>query len=173
MPRPIIYVIGPSIAYIELTQDKFACIDLEDAYKCSSNSWHAVFVKRWNFWYAKRGTHVYGKPVQIYLHRFIHGDADTPTVDHKNRETLDCRKANLRSATVGQNAWNRKISSSNSTGEKGLLFPKYGRGNKRWIAKTWKDRKCIYLGNFHTRQEAVDALRSEVPKIHGEFVNFG
>ncbi len=60
-------------------------------------------------------------PSPIKLHRFI---LNFPLyrVDHKNRNSLDCRKDNLRKATKSQNMWNRRKSKNNTTGFKGVYF---------------------------------------------------
>lgn len=54
------------------------------------------------------------------LHRDIMGcvSGDGMTVDHKNNNTLDCRKRNLRLCTISQNTMNSKRPCTNTSGIK-------------------------------------------------------
>lgn len=81
---------------IELSQGYVAIIDAEDFRKVNRHSWHvtksAGTKKKPGQPYA-RAT-IKGK--KVYLHRFVM-DEDDPEiqVDHRNHQTLDCRKENL------------------------------------------------------------------------------
>lgn len=62
--------------------------------------------------YAKRATRVNGVACSVYLHREIalraHGEPPSPlhVADHLNGDSLDCRRENLRWATLSMNAKN-------------------------------------------------------------------
>lgn len=62
--------------------------------------------------YAKRSTRAQGRAVSLYLHREIclraYGQppSDRHVADHLNGDSLDCRRENLRWATLSQNAKN-------------------------------------------------------------------
>lgn len=83
--------------------------------------------------------------VTLYVHRAIHflATGEQPAlVDHINRNKLDNRPANLRSATARQNQMNRTRQG------RGI----YRRGEK-WVAQA----HGRYLGIFNTESEALAA----------------
>lgn len=94
----------------------------------------------------------------ILLHRFIlqyYGvDIDGKIVDHKNCNTFDCRKENLRVCLPEGNSRNCKVSKANKTGLKGVHFHKK---NRKYSAGLTFQRKYIYLGFFKTKEEAAKA----------------
>lgn len=153
-------MIGPSIAYIPLTQGFYALIDVEDIPR-AYGSWTAKRSGNCIYAHAKRDG------AMITLHRFLLGKPDM-LVDHKNRDGLDNRRANLRLSTLGQNQWNRKISRLSKTGLKGV----HKEGN-RWMSYIDTDRKRTRLGVFSTPEEAHVAYRAAADKLHGDFANYG
>jgi hypothetical protein len=50
----------------------------------------------------------------VYLHDLILGKKNGYTIDHKNRDSLDCRKNNLRYSSKGDNDKNREGCNSNN-----------------------------------------------------------
>src|SRR5262245_1471447 len=87
---------------IALTRGFTTLIDLEDAPTVCRYRWHATV--RGRYVYAARRLGKRGRV--IYLHRFLLGGTDD-TIDHRNGDTLDNRRANLRPATYGQNIFAR------------------------------------------------------------------
>lgn len=90
-------------------------------------------------------------------------------VDHKNLDKDDNRIANLREATDSQNAFNRPRNSLNTTGFKGVAVnnQKYTRAKYRSSIRV--DNKRIFLGLFHTPEEAYEAYCRAASKYHGVF----
>lgn len=164
--RPAIIVIGPSIAYLPLTQDQYALLDSEDAERVSAMSWYALWSKFTGSYYAIG----WKNPHKIKLHRFIMGFAhgNKRSVDHDNGNTLDFRKTNLRDATKKQNNHNCKKNRRNTSGFKGVHRNQGGR----WVARISIDRKREYLGAFDTPEEAHVAYCAAAIKCHGEFARF-
>lgn len=80
---------------IELTQGYVAIIDAEDYRKVNRHSWRvhrsAGKDKKLGEPYARAC--IKGK--NVYLHRFVMNAQPGMVVDHKNHQTLDCRKCNL------------------------------------------------------------------------------
>ena len=109
-----------------------------------------------------------GKLCNILLHRFILGlnRHDGVICDHINGDTLDNRKCNLRKCTSSGNAQNAKISKSNTTGYKGVVFHKR---DKKYQASITVHNKKIYLGYYNTAEEAYLAYCNASKKYHGEF----
>jgi HNH endonuclease len=87
-------------------------------------------------------------------------------VDHKNRDSLDDRKKNLRLATRSQNNMNRLLSKNNSSGAKGVCW--HVAVNK-WNSYITVNQHQIRLGLFSSFADAV-AIRKEAEKrYYGEF----
>jgi hypothetical protein len=88
-------------------------------------------------------------------------------VDHKNRNTLDCRRSNLRLATNEQNHANIKLPENNTSGVKGVYIKLDGK----YQARIRVNKKLITLGTFDTIEEAAAARREAAQKYFGEFAN--
>jgi hypothetical protein len=103
-----------------------------------------------------------GKRTTLLLHRVILGITDRKiSVDHINRDRLDCRRANLRIITQAQNCQNRGLNKNNTSGFRGVSWNKT---KKRWSAHVWLRGKSHSLGFFDTAQlaaEAASAWRAE------------
>lgn len=104
------------------------------------------------------------------LHRlaFLYMTGMVPdNVDHKNGNKADNSWANLRPATVRENAFNYKGWGTKS-GYKNVYFDK--RGNKQWWSRIiGKNGERIDLGYFHTPEEANEAAVAARKLHHGEF----
>lgn len=75
-------------------------------------------------------------------------------VDHKDRNTENNTKENLRDATKSLNAFNSKTRSTNVSGKTGVRQVKL---TGRWEAYMGVGLKKIHLGSFKTFEEAVEA----------------
>jgi hypothetical protein len=108
------------------------------------------------------------KQTTIALHQIIANTPKDMHTDHKNGDTLDNRKENLRICTNAQNCWNRGKNKNNSHGYKGIKFD----GRRRlapWQAYIGHLGKRIYLGNYATAEEAARAYDKKALEIFGEF----
>jgi hypothetical protein len=151
-----IYVVGPSIAYVELTKGLYALVDREDADALCQWNWKAS-----SNGYATRLQNVGdSKQITISMHRVLCWSLEF--VDHVNRNTMDNRKSNLRAATMAQNARNRKTCSM--YGLKGI----HPNGNK-WVSRIRVNGISIYLGNFDTPEQANAAYVSAAEAHYGQF----
>lgn len=147
---------------------KFCIVDDED--------YPTLVKKRW--WYHFGNTtkdngyafsKVDGNPYKnITMHRFIVQPPIGFIVDHVNGNHLDNRRSNLRICNFRQNQQNKKISKSNKSGYKGVVFEK--RSNKNpWVAYIRIDNKGINLGCFATRELAALAYNNAAIKYFGDF----
>ncbi len=152
---------------IELTNGGFAIVDEEDYAVLSRWSW-----RKDQYGYATRVQHVEkidGKwrRKTIFMHRQIFGDVPKD-IDHINRDRLDNRRSNLRSATRSENNANAKIRKDNTSGHKGVYW--HSDRNK-WTAEIAMNKKRTYLGIFVDIEDAVAARKAAEIKLFGEFRN--
>ena len=99
---------------VPLTKGAHALIDIEDYEKIKDFGW----VLGPNGKYAVAQT---PSRVPVRMHRLITGFPPNQ-VDHRNRNTLDNRKANLRVCTPSENLCNRPATLKNTSGFKGVFF---------------------------------------------------
>jgi hypothetical protein len=100
-----------------------------------------------------------------YLHRFISGTPSNLLCDHRNLDKSDCRSANLRHATLGQNMANRPVLASSATGLKGVIpWP-----NGKFRAALTSNGVFRHIGFFSTAEAAHGAYVAAATKYHGEF----
>lgn len=150
---------------IPLTQGKFALVDDADFDWLNQWKWHAHW-DTWN-WYAQRTgpRGKSGKRPTIPMHAVIAG-CSAP--DHKNRNTLDNRRSNLRPATASQNGMNRNFQSINTSGARGVSWDKR---QKRWSAQIRFQGKLKWLGYFSQLKAAASAYKMAASQLFGEFAN--
>jgi HNH endonuclease len=87
-------------------------------------------------------------------------------VDHRNHDTLDNQKSNLRIATGSQNQWNRGKTRYNTSGYKGVHFLK---ASGKFTAHLRFKKRKIHLGCFDTAEEAYAVYQAEARRFYGEF----
>lgn len=85
-------------------------------------------------------------------------------IDHENTIPTDNTWTNLREATDGQNNANRKVSSKNKLGIKGV-----SKVGKRFKAYIRIGGVLTHLGYHDTAQEASNAYAEAAKIVHGEF----
>lgn len=139
-----------------------ALIDDEDYERCSRYAWH-----RHNRGYAH--AQVDGK--KVLLHRFVMNAVPGVKVDHRNRNKLDCQKANLRPATQAENTRNSGPKHWNTSGYKGVSWSKTKR---KWQVQICIEGKQTYVGRYDDIVEAAMAYDAKAREQYGEFafVNF-
>ena len=153
---------------IPLSQGKFAIVDPDDYHRLAGFKWRLCRTKGKNVLYAERSIRLpNGKYSRILMHRRLIYVPDGYVIDHINGDGLDNRKANLRIATVAQNAWNSKKRNS-ASGYKGVWFDK----NKRlWRAAIVCNRKRIHVGYFKNKLDAANAYDNAARKYHKDFAS--
>jgi hypothetical protein len=154
--------IGPSIAYIPLDNDKVTLVDSGDIAFLSRWRWTTLVNKRDNSFYAQAYDRASKK--YIRMNRVLH-PTQLPVVDHRNGNTLDNRRCNLRGASVSQNCANRRVIRD---GLKGAFPVRSGR----FISRIKIQDKCINLGTFDSEEEAHAAYCEAAKNHHKEFARF-
>lgn len=103
---------------------------------------------------------------RIRLHRAImqkYYDIDGVEIDHRNGDLNDYRKSNLRLASHADNMKNRKTSSHNTSGHKGVAQTQNGT----WQATITCDGQVIYIGIYKTFEEACKARENAELDLFG------
>jgi hypothetical protein len=109
-------------------------------------------------------------PAQRLAWLFMTGEWPTAFVDHEDTVRSNNAWTNLRQATNTQNQHNAALSSSNTSGVKGVHWlVEYGC----WRARVTAYGKRIEVGRFATLEDADVAIRAAREQLHGEFANHG
>ncbi len=140
-------ITGDSIMkQISLTQGKFALVDDEDYEMLNQNKWQTQF-NHCGIPYATRmGTR---------MHRIVMGlkRGDGKIVDHKNCNSLDNQKCNLRICTNQQNCLNSKARKGSSK-FKGVT---YHKKSGKWQAQMIYNGKHLRAGSHDAEIDAAKA----------------
>lgn len=126
-------------------------------------------------WWAKKGRNnsLYAFNNIGYLHRIILNAKKGQYVDHKNCNSLDNRKTNLRFCSIKENARNRGKQLNNKSGYKGVYLSMSERQkNPKWRSQIQFNKKLINIGCFNTREEAYKAYCLKAKELHGDFSHF-
>jgi hypothetical protein len=99
------------------------------------------------------------------MHQLILGFPNM-LIDHRNHNTLDNTRNNLRTATIKENSSNCKPRKGTSSQYKGVSWNKTG---KKWVAYIKKDQKRIYLGCYVNEYEASQVYNQAAQELFGEF----
>jgi len=153
------------VKIVPLTQGQVALVDDDDYEHVMKYKWCASWHKNTQSFRA-HGT-VDGE--NVLLSRFIMGANKSEIVDHKNMNTLDDRRSNLRICSRSQNQCNRaKPNSKSSSKYKGVYHDKReGRGQYTAYINLHGKRK--HLGCFAKETDAAVAYNEAAQEIHGEF----
>jgi len=109
------------------------------------------------------------KSVNQDLHRFVMGCPNFVTVDHINRNVLDCRIKNLRYATKRQQIFNR------GKNRKGLGYSSVYKGvswskkRMKWQSTIYYDGKQYNLGYSDNEEDAAKKYNKKASELMGEF----
>ncbi len=157
---------GYAFRRIPLTQGRFAIVDPADYQSLSRYKWRLCKTKGKNVLYAERTTRrADGKYSRILMHRQLIRPPKGCVIDHVSGSGLDNRRANLRLATVAQNAWNAGGRGARS-GYKGVWLAK-DKGLWRASIVCCGERK--HLGYFRDKRDAAKAYDRAAREYHGEF----
>jgi len=98
-----------------------------------------------------------GRKTTIYMHRAIMGCTlgDGVRVDHRDVNTLNCQRGNLRIATHMQNMQNKPAYRNNASGFKGVFLDKR---SGRWQAAIMSRGRRIHLGMSDSPRSCASSL---------------
>lgn len=143
-------------------QDIEFIIDKEDYDKCKDICWYADYDNHVKNYYI-RGTK---DKRHFALSHFILDKDSTYIIDHKNHNTTDNRKENLRLVTSSHNAMNRVRRKDNTSGVTGVRWHK---ATQKWQADICVDSKHIYLGVFSDKNQAIKVRKEAENKYFGKY----
>jgi hypothetical protein len=158
---------------ITLTKNKVAKVSDEDFGWISQHPWYALQAKGGQ-WYAVRDVGPRGSVVTLLMHREINKTPKGLDTDHKNGDTLDNQRYNLRDATRTQNCHNsRKRTGTSSAYKGGYLHwsrgPRGPRSYSCWVARIKINSGSRHLGCFETEVEAAQAYDAAAKVHFGDF----
>ena len=159
------------IYYTSRKNENFEIVVDNDVVERLKDDGHSVYChwyKNSNAFYADitkyLGKDEFGKPKykQLFLHKYIMGDAEDIIVDHISTKTLDNRRKNLRVISKENNCKNRKGKNSNNTS---------GYRNVTRMGKWWRIQLQINGKNklFSEKFEDVNKAGEFALKMRQEY----
>ena len=148
-------------AYIDNDKNKIMLCDIEDWDNLKDYYWrdsdgYAVAIKNYEI---------------IRFHREVMGIDDPKIqIDHKNGDTFDNRKSNLRVCNNQKNSFNKNKNSNNTSGYKGVYFDKdrnKWRASIQFNGKSYKSPK-----RYNTPEEAYEWYKLKSDELFKEFSVF-
>lgn len=131
-------------------------VDIEDLSEIRKHKWQ-LHLSGYVFTRIQEGD----KRKHVSLHRKVFKKKllASEVIDHVNRNPLDNRKSNLRSASRSQNKMNTEK----------ILCIFFNQEKRRWKTTISVEGRRIYLGSFKERNAALKARRDAERKYFGEF----
>jgi hypothetical protein len=157
---------GYDFRRIYLGEGEWTIVEPEDYYRLGNFKW---FIKG-------NGTKLYvlrsfkigpKKTKMIAMHREIMDAPKGRLVDHRNGDSLDNRRGNLRFATQSQNLANAIRDKSKTTSRfTGVYLDK---SRRKWLVEIRIQKKKVFLGRFTDEIEAAKAYDRAAREYYKEF----
>ena len=160
--------------YIPVSDGSYVMVDDDDAQYLSEFKWKPAGIKNYpgnRIIYPAANVLVGDKRKVLFLHRLVMGCkfSDGLIVDHKNGDTLDSRKTNLRFSTASQNASNQRDKTRGLRKTSRYHGVYWYKSLNLWRANIRHHRKLSFLGYFRSEEDAARAYDVAARKLHGEF----
>ena len=153
------------MATIHLSQGQHALVDDQDVPRLSKFKWHSAWDKNTKSFRASRTLRLGGRKTRrIMMTWEIMGHPNRGLViDHKNHDTLDNRRENLRLCTYSTNNTNTKgIKRNCASGIRGVYW---NPNISKWMSALSVNGKRTYLGCFSDKTKARDAYLSASARL--------
>jgi hypothetical protein len=140
-------------------------VDDEDFKTLATHKWHAYWNPRTRSFYAMRK--IWGKPQRtVYMARAILNATKGQWVDHRNHDTLNNQRFNLRICASSGNCQNSRKRTNNTSG---LIGVSWHKGRNKYRAHIQNEGELIHLGLFNDKLEAACVRDMMAKFLHGEF----
>ena len=155
---------------IELTRGLVAIVSNVDFKWLNQWKWYASKSSSGLFYAVRRTSRRDSPRTMIHMHREVAKRAgkniEGEHVDHRNQDSLDNRRGNLRPATHQQNLANRGPQRNNKSGYKGVSWC---NRDSKWLAQIKVNQRQMNLGRFDLAEDAAAAYRKAARKHFGQF----
>jgi hypothetical protein len=157
---------------VELSRGLVAVVDDDDYERVAALNWYASPARGTSQPYARSNMSPDRATRGIDMQRFIMCASPGQVVDHRDGDTLNNQRSNLRITNFFGNSRNRRSKNMRNGGFKGVYPAKSG---SRWRAKIVVCSRQLYLGTFGDPVVAARAYDSAALQHFGEFaaLNFG
>jgi len=155
---------GYEFRRIDLGNGRWTILDSEDYYRLGEFKW--TIGGHGKKFYAVRIVIAGDEIKTIRMNREIMNAPEGLVVDHRNGDSLDNRRENLRLATQAENMQNRRKRKNTTSRYIGVWFAKE---KGKWESRIRQDGKKIYLGSFDNEADAAKAYDEAAKRCRGEF----
>lgn len=152
---------------VQLSKGFNTLVDEADYPLVATMAWHVALTRR-NKVYACNHSRD-RQPSNLHMNRFLMGSPAGLQADHKNGDSLDNRRCNLRVCTLAENNRNKRKHAGGDSRYKGIYKHARSGAPVRWGASIFSHGKRYHLGTFATEVEAARAYDAKAIELHGEF----
>lgn len=149
----------PKLIYSKISQVMSAEIPLQNGGVTIVSQEDIAHLSQWEWrksslGYVERWDATGDKRKRVHMHRVVNQTPPGMDTDHINRDPLDNRRDNLRTATRNLNNRNRGCNRNNTSGIVGVTWDK---NRKKWAAACCINYKYRLIGRYETKEQAADA----------------
>lgn len=145
--------ININASFLRLSQEKIAVVDKEDYdWLLDMKPWHAY--KTGSGFYAKKNIRKGNKTISFLMHRIITNCPPGLRVHHKDGNSLNNMKENLKVVTPRQH--NKYHLNKRTSKYPGVYWNKRA---KKWRAYVWINNEEKHLGYFNVELDAANAYK--------------
>lgn len=156
-----VFEIKDNVVYIDVNNSKFSGRKII----CDLDDWENGLKDY--YWNANDEGYAYAtkRRKTVFMHKIVSKSDGKVITDHKNQNSLDNRKNNLRNTDCSMNAFNRTTREDSKSGYNGVWKDKK---SGKWKADICINGKHNHLGYFDELEEAIETRKKAEIKYRGE-----